>query len=297
MARALEQILQELDATYQPQKDQYNKSISAVDPTLQAEEQGLQAAKTDAFGQIDQQANRRGMFYSGMPIAEEQRYTGQSFLPSIANMRAKYAQQKFDLTNALHKITQDEYGQAEGIRQTELDREEKQREFDRQLAAQEEASKRAAAAASTASPSFGGGAGGPTVLGSSGQASYSKKTGGGFAFADQYGNPVSAATYSQITGIPFRSLLQQMANSGDAGAKNALGFVGNDYGYNPGAIGSYSGLYNNLIWGAVDPKTGKPLSQAQLTVNTGGGGTSTQQLLQQALKPNAGFVANPILGR
>jgi hypothetical protein len=263
MARSLDQILTELNAVYQPQKDQYSSAITAVDPAQQAEEQGLNAAKTDAFSQIETAANRRGVFYGGMPIAEEQRYTGAQFLPSVANLRSKYAQQKFDLTNALNKVTSDEYNNANSIHQTELDREEKQREFDAQLAAQEEASRRAASAgAGFGVPSFGG-LGGPSGGGSGGaNASYSQKPGGGFAFTGANGQPVSAATYSQLTGIPFRSLLQSMANAGDAGAKAALGFVGNDYGYNPNMLGGNTGAYNALIWGAINPKTGKPLSQA-----------------------------------
>lgn len=166
MARALDQILQELHAVYNPQRDQYNQALSQVDPQQQAEEQGLQSAKTDAFSQIETAANRRGVFYGGMPIAEEQRYTGQNFLPSLANMRSKYAQQKFDLTNALHKVTTDEYSQADSIRQTELDRDEKQREFDTQMAAQEAASRRASAGgggAGTAAPTFGASSGGASA--------------------------------------------------------------------------------------------------------------------------------------
>jgi len=257
MARALQDILTELDAVYNPQRDQYNSAIQAVDPAQQAEEQGLESAKNDAFGQITQAANRNGMFYSGMPIAEEQKYTGSTFLPSLANLRAKYAQQKFDLTSALNKVTSDEYTQAEGIHQNELDQEEKAREFDRQLAAQTAAAK--SAAASFATPSLG-----TFGMGNDGSvASYSQKAGGGFAFTDANGNPISAATYSQLTGIPFRSLLSQMAAAGDTGAKSALNFVGNDYGYNPNMIGGNANIYNALIWGAVNPKTGKPLSQGK----------------------------------
>jgi hypothetical protein len=194
MARSLDQILTEIDATYKPQRDQYNKSISEVDPAQEAEVAGLESAKKDAFGQIDQTANRRGMFYAGAPIAEQQRYVGQQFLPSIANLRSKYAQQKFDLTNALNKVTSDEYSHASGLRQNELDFEEKQREFDRQLQAQKEAQLAtihagAAAGASPSFGSFGAGLGGPS-------AGMTKKAGGGgFAFSDQNGAPISAAKY------------------------------------------------------------------------------------------------------
>lgn len=242
MARALTDILTELRSADQPQIDQYNKQIQAVDPAQQAEEQGLQQAKQDAFAQIDQTANRRGMFYSGLPIAEEQKYTGANFLPSLANLRSKYAQQKFDLTNALNKISQDEMSQAQGIRQNELDLEEKQREFDAQMAAAKAAG---AAGSGGASPSFDlSGLGGAT-----GGYGMAKKSGGGFNFVDPYGNPVSAATYAAATGQPFRSVLQYMANNGDRGAATALNFVGNDYGYDPTKIGGNAGLYNALVWG------------------------------------------------
>ena len=95
----------------------------------------------------------------------------------------------------------------------------------------------------SATPSFGGNPyrapSGPTM---------SQRPGGGFNFTYQ-GKAISAAAYSQLTNTPFRSLLQNMANQGDTGAKSALGFTGNDYGYNPNAIGGNGGLYNALTWG------------------------------------------------
>lgn len=238
MARELAQILQELDAVYQPQKDQYNKAITATDPTMQAEEQGLNQAKQDAFQGITDQANRRGMFYSGLPIAEQAKYTGTQFLPALANLRSRYAQQKFDLTNALNKVVQDQYTQAYGVRQHELDLEEQQREFDRRMAA--EAAARAASGGGGGGYSFGGigGGGGGTAGGGGGKPSLQQRAGGGFNFQDANGAGISAARYSQLTGIPFISLLQQMANAGDAGARSALGLVGNDYGYNRTKINS-----------------------------------------------------------
>lgn len=136
MARALTDILTELNAVYDPQRTSFNSQISGLDPQMQSEQSGLDFQKKDQFQQITDQANRRGMFYSGLPISEEQRYTGGTFLPAVANLHAKYAQQKFNLQDAIAKITSDQYNQAYGVRQGELDTEEKQREFDRQLAAQ-----------------------------------------------------------------------------------------------------------------------------------------------------------------
>ena len=140
MARALQDILTELNSVYQPQKDLYNSQIGTLDPQLQAEQQGLQAQKQDSFQQITDQANRRGLFYSGLPIQEEQRYTGQQFLPALANLQSKYATQRFGLQDALAKITAQQYGQGQDIYQKEVDRDAEMARFNAQLAAQERSS-------------------------------------------------------------------------------------------------------------------------------------------------------------
>lgn len=162
MARALKDIITELDSVYNPQRSTFNKQMTELDPQLAAEQQGLESQKRDSFQQITDQANRRGLFYSGLPIAEEQRYTGSQFLPAVANLRAKYSSQKFGLQDAIAKLTADQYNQAQGLRQSELDREEEQRQFDARLRAQQEAeaaSRRAAAAMGGGGWSPGGGMG------------------------------------------------------------------------------------------------------------------------------------------
>jgi len=229
MPRALSQILEELNQVYNPQRDVYNSRITALPEEQAAEERGLEAAKRDAFDQITTQANRRGLFYSGIPVAEEQRYTGQTFLPAVANMRANFANRRFNLQDALAQITQRQYGQAYDIRNAEEQNE---------IAAR--------GGSGGASPSFGFGGG---VLGANAQATMSQRANKGFDFRDAAGNPISAAQFAAAKGIPFRRLLQEMANRGDSGARTALGFVGDDYGYDPGRIGNNAALYNALVWG------------------------------------------------
>lgn len=120
MARALNQILQELNSVYSPQKDLYNSQLSAIDPQMQAEQQGLQAQQQDSFNQITEGANRRGLLFSGIPLAEQAKYTGSSFLPAVANLKAKYAQQRFNLQDALAKINQAQQRDAYDIYNSEL---------------------------------------------------------------------------------------------------------------------------------------------------------------------------------
>jgi len=86
------------------------------------------------------------------------------------------------------------------------------------------------------------------------------RPGGGFNFTNAQGQAISAATYAMQTGQSFRTLLGTMAAKGDTGASQALGFVGNDYGYDPNKVrdqGS-ANLYNALTWGDGKNITAKP---------------------------------------
>lgn len=100
--------------------------------------------------------------------------------------------------------------------------------------------------------SLGGlGLGSGGTSGSAGSATMTQRSGGGFNFVNAQGQPISAAQFSALKGVPFRTVLQEMANAGDAGAKTALGFVGNDYGYDPTKVTStaLANLYNSLVGG------------------------------------------------
>lgn len=102
----------------------------------------------------------------------------------------------------------------------------------------------------------------------------SQRAGGGFNFTNANGQAISAATYAQLTKTAFRSVLQRMANAGDAGAKAALNFVGNDYGYDPNKVkaGSSSAkLYNALVWGTgrSAPVNAPNIQSGKLTLPSG----------------------------
>lgn len=260
MARALSQILAELDNVYRPQRDLYNQQINTLDPQLQAEEQGLQAQKQDSFNQIQQGANRRGLNFSGIPLQEQAQYTGQSYLPAVANLKAKYAQQRFNLQDAIAKIQSEQYMKGQDIYQTELDRD-----------AAAEAARSAGGGSGGGGGGldfggFGGGGGGaPAAARAGGRPQIQQRAGGGFNFQDAQGRGISAARYAQLANIPFRTLLSQMAKAGDSGAKYALSAVGDDFGYNRGKVSNQTqaNILKALGINAAYNAPTKPASQAQ----------------------------------
>lgn len=249
--RTLSQIVNELNKADSGQINLIKQRQSLIPKQIAAEEKGLGAKQEQAFGSILGGARQRGLGFSGIPLEEQAKYTSTEYLPALARLRQTGQEQQMSLTEAIMGIRSGNSKMAQGLRQQELDRAEQIRQFNTTLAEQ-----RAARAA--ASGGGGGGFGGfgmgvdvPASGGGGGGYGMKRRSDGSYAFVDQRGNAVSAAAYSAAAGVPFRTLLSQMAQGGDKGAKSALGFVGDDYGYNPNKLGNNAALYNALTWGAM----------------------------------------------
>lgn len=244
--RSLDAIISELNGTYQPQIDSIRQRQSMIPGAIQAEEQGLQAQQGQAFDDIMGGARRRGMGFSGIPLQEQAKYTSTQFLPAMARLRQSGREQAMSLEDAILGINERRNTSALGIRQNEQQMAEQQRQFNASHALQQQqlAAQQRAASASAYRPAATIGS-----LGSPTQSLVTQRKDKGYEFKDQFGNPISAAAYAAATGVPFRQLLQTMANSGDTGAGTALGFVGDDFGYDKRKIGNNQSLYNALTWG------------------------------------------------
>lgn len=248
--RTLQQILAESANVYDPQVASVQGQIDALPGQTAAEEQGLQAKQTQAFGDILNGARRRGLGFSGIPIGEQAQYTATNYLPALAQLHTAQQQRATSLQDAILGIRERQNQFAQGVYQTEQDRAEQARQFDAAQAAQ-----RAQAA------SYAGLFNKPqTPQAPVGGAQISQRTDKGFNFTNQFGNPISAAQYAALKGIPFRDLLGVMAQQGDAGAKAALGFVGNDFGYDRSKVKTQdmANLYNGLVWGTNAPQASIP---------------------------------------
>lgn len=163
MARAIEQIVQELETAYAPQRQAVQERMNQLPGYYQAQREGADVARTNAFADITRQANARGVVYSGAPIQEQQRYVGERYLPALAQLSGQEGEQRFNLQQALNQLGERQLTYAQGIRQKEMELDEARRQFDAQMAAQREAEARAAAAAAKAAAGFnlGGGGGAP----------------------------------------------------------------------------------------------------------------------------------------
>lgn len=242
--RSLQQILSELDSTFQPQIDNVRQRQALIPGQMQAEEQGLQAKQTQAFDDILGGARRRGLGFAGIPLGEQAKYTATDFLPAMARLKQTGREQAMSLEDAILGIQERKNTLGQQLYQGDLDRAEARRQAEASNAAY--------------SSMFNGGKAAPTnTPGTKAATIMQNPQSKSFAFTDASGKPISAAAYAQLTNTSFRSLLEKMASSGDNGAKTALGFVGDDFGYDPSKVNSQSlaDLYNALVWG-----TGKQAS-------------------------------------
>ncbi|MBO1267093.1 hypothetical protein [Arthrobacter cavernae] len=240
MARTLDAIISELDPGYAGSRTTAQNQINALPGETQSQLDGLKATAEQSHEDILGGARRRGLGFGGIPIGEQVKYDSTVFKPAVANLYSAQNARRSSLEESLNALYRDQRQQALGIQQTELSRDEQQRQFNEnmafqreQMARQEAEAARDRAAASTAGiGSYFGGGGGGTQAKSGGTAQMSQRGDKGFSFTDANGNAISAATFAKTKGIEFRALLDQMAKAGDKGAAQALGYVGNDFGVN-----------------------------------------------------------------
>lgn len=271
MATNFNKVLAEVQAKSNPQRQLVLKQIADLPTQQAAQESSLAAQKDQAYTDILGGARQRGLGFSGIPLGEQAKYAATQYAPAVANLKSTFAGQQTSLQSALNDIGKNDYMTARDIWNTDRAFAEQQRQFNEQMALQRRQAAASAAGGSGAdylsalSGMIGGGSA-PTnnaIGGTWGNVSQKKNK--GFNFTDNKGNAISAAVYAKQNNIAFRSLLQRMAKMGDAGAKVALNFVGNDFGYDPRKITNQNAanIYNALVWGSGKKATYKaPLSKA-----------------------------------
>lgn len=145
MARSLDQILAEVTARSDPQRQIVLNQISQLPTQQAADESSLTAKKDQAFEGITAGARRKGLGFSGIPLGEQARYAATDYVPALANLKAGYGGRRATLESALADIGRSDYTTAQDLFGRDRAFEEQQRQFNEQ---QEAARKAAAAQAS-----------------------------------------------------------------------------------------------------------------------------------------------------
>lgn len=219
MAQSLSEILAGLNPEYDVERKPINDQLATLPGSRQAEEAGLETAKTNAFGEIKDSANARGMMYSGTPVDESNRYVGEKYLPAKAAVADNYLNKTTALQTQLAQIGQRQSERAYGIQSDQKSAEAKAAAdaaalaIEREKMANDLAIARAnqARAAATASSRTKDPAAG-----------YKKGTdaGGGLAYRDAQGNPITSAQYYDAKGATgigaIIADLRSSKNPGDA---------------------------------------------------------------------------------
>lgn len=243
-ARTLDQIIAELNPTYQPQVQSIQNQMGLIPGQIATGEAQLGARKDQAYENILSGARQRGtgVAFGGIPLGEQAKYAATEYMPALANLRTAGTNQATSLQDAINSINERRDTAAQNIRNIEVNRdyEAEQARITREWEAQQaelsrvESRKTAAAqqaqystmmdlinqqnTANTAKPLL------PQIT---------RDANKGYNFTDAYGTPINAKEYvmdyqSKGGALTFRNLLQQMANDGDSNAKIALDYVGDD---------------------------------------------------------------------
>lgn len=168
--KALQQYDKQLAKIYKPQIDLVQQQYQATLPQFEAQKQSLEQAKVNAFRDIGDTAQRRGMFFSGFQPAEQARYIGEKYLPALAGVEQGQQQARLSMLEALTGL-RTQQGEArlnfrETLRQEALQRALAKKDFQRQVKLQKmNQSFQAQQSALDRAASRGGGGGGGASYG------------------------------------------------------------------------------------------------------------------------------------
>lgn len=118
--RTLDQLVSSSNAAYDPSRASINSQIQDAQNSGQAQEQGLNAAKDTAFGDITQTAVRRGALFSGFTPDQQAHYVGEKYLPALANLRASNNQVVQGLNSNLNSLNMDQQKTAQATQNQDI---------------------------------------------------------------------------------------------------------------------------------------------------------------------------------
>lgn len=104
----------QLGSVYDPQTQLVQSQIDQL-PTQQAAQQAsLDQAKVNAFKDITNSANSKGVLFSGVPVDQQSTYVGTKYLPAVANLDTSFNNTKNTLLGQINTIQANRVKDAQG---------------------------------------------------------------------------------------------------------------------------------------------------------------------------------------
>ena len=119
--QTLDQIMAELQPGYASQRNIIGQSIANTNETYKADELALDAARTQGFNQINEQATGKGIgrAFSGIPISEQAEYLSTKYLPGKQAAKAKQRDSLLTLEGQNASLDTDIRNRAFGARESQ----------------------------------------------------------------------------------------------------------------------------------------------------------------------------------
>lgn len=118
--QTLDQIMAELQPGYTAQRGIIDKSIQNTNESYKANTLALDAAKTQGFNQINEQATGRGLAFGGTPIAEQADYLSTKYLPGMQQAKAQQQSDTLTLEGQKAALDTDVRNKAFGARENQV---------------------------------------------------------------------------------------------------------------------------------------------------------------------------------
>lgn len=209
-------VYNSLQGQYQPQQQQVQSQIDALPGQQQAQMSALDQAKVNAFKDITNQANSRGVIFSGVPIDQQATYTGTKYLPAVANLQTSFNNTKNTLLGQINTLQAGRQKQAQdsvsAYQKAQAEEAYRQQQlglgYARLSVSQQNAANRGSG--NTAAQT---------------RANLAQYKSGSYKSGNQWysgpgGAPLSAASYAQATGTGLLDLLRQSGSAYDKKAYN-----------------------------------------------------------------------------
>lgn len=117
--RDLQSLIAEQSKAIAPQNRLLDESINQNASAGLAQEAGLAATQKKAFGQIEQGAQNKGMFFSGFSPDEQATYTSTTYLPALAQLQATIAKTRSDLLGKKADLATNVFDKATNMRESD----------------------------------------------------------------------------------------------------------------------------------------------------------------------------------